>query len=448
MGFDVFISYSTKDKPAADAACAAMEAAGVRCWVAPRDIVPGADWGASIIEALDQCRAMVLIFSANANDSLQIRNEVVRAVQRGVPVIPMRIEDIQPVKSLAYYMGSVHWLDALSPPLDVHFKRLAESVKVILRVGETAPLPAAAVAPPLPVAAAAPPPGAAQAPTARSGALLPAIAGSLVTLAVIAAGLVYFQGGWRNPLAPQYDAAGSKQPQLPAETKPVAQNQAAPVVPAPPPAAPAQAQKSLVPDVPVANLLLARFAALTPNIALPVRERVAREYAESRQHKAQAAGFGQNPVLWRASIRDNPQQAEQDALENCQLYRNAPCILVAVNDTVLPVPESGKWAERNMPRLRYAGEFNLDQLPGVSHLRQRPDVAGYAAAAEPKAAAVHPSSQIFVVTGAASQRAAEERVLDICNRNQSRPNGLGPCFLYAVRNQVVLPQRLTKPVTN
>src|SRR5882672_2256836 len=65
MQFDAFISYSTQDKATADAACAALEAAGIRCWIAPRDILPGADWGAAILDALDSCRAMVLIFSSS-----------------------------------------------------------------------------------------------------------------------------------------------------------------------------------------------------------------------------------------------------------------------------------------------------------------------------------------------------------------------------------------------
>jgi hypothetical protein len=134
MNFDVFISYSSKDKAAADAACASLEAAGVRCWIAPRDVLPGADWGASIIEALDSCRAMVLIFSASANDSPQIRNEVVRAVNRGVPVIPVRIENVEPTKALAYFMGAVHWLDALTPPLEKHLKHLASSVRLLLNL--------------------------------------------------------------------------------------------------------------------------------------------------------------------------------------------------------------------------------------------------------------------------------------------------------------------------
>ena len=52
MAHDVFISYSSKDKAIADAICATMEQAGVRCWIAPRDILPGMNWGASIVQAL------------------------------------------------------------------------------------------------------------------------------------------------------------------------------------------------------------------------------------------------------------------------------------------------------------------------------------------------------------------------------------------------------------
>jgi hypothetical protein len=82
MALDTFISYSSKDKTAADAACAVLERAGIRCWIAPRDIRPGQEYGHSIIEAIDQCRVMVLIFSADANDSRQIHREIERAVTK------------------------------------------------------------------------------------------------------------------------------------------------------------------------------------------------------------------------------------------------------------------------------------------------------------------------------------------------------------------------------
>ena len=67
MAHDVFLSHSEKDKAVADAVVAHLEAESVSCWVAPRDVVPGADWGESIINAIESSRIMILIFSKNAN---------------------------------------------------------------------------------------------------------------------------------------------------------------------------------------------------------------------------------------------------------------------------------------------------------------------------------------------------------------------------------------------
>src|SRR5262245_10875317 len=103
MAHDVFISYSSKDKPVADAVCANLEANGIRCWIAPRDILPGQDWGESIIDAINQSRIMVLVFSSSANTSPQIKREVERSVSKGIPIIPFRIEDVPLSKSLEYF---------------------------------------------------------------------------------------------------------------------------------------------------------------------------------------------------------------------------------------------------------------------------------------------------------------------------------------------------------
>jgi hypothetical protein len=153
MAHDVFISYSHVDKAVADAACATLERAGIRCFIAPRDITPGAEWGAAIVNAIDNCRVIVLIFSSHANNSRQIRREVERAISAGATVVPVRIEDVVPTEALAYFMSTVHWLDALTPPLEQHLQRLAESIKALLAVGtppgEAAPMPLATGAPPV-----------------------------------------------------------------------------------------------------------------------------------------------------------------------------------------------------------------------------------------------------------------------------------------------------------
>jgi TPR repeat protein len=152
MAFDVFISYPHQDKATADAACAALEAAKVRCWIAPRDVPAGANWAGAIVDAIDECRAVVLIFSSSTNRSKQIHREVQRAFDREKPVVPFRIENVAPEKGLAYYMGPVHWLDALTPPLEQHLHQLVASMRRLTQSEAAEPnKPVAAMAAPPPV---------------------------------------------------------------------------------------------------------------------------------------------------------------------------------------------------------------------------------------------------------------------------------------------------------
>jgi hypothetical protein len=132
MGLDVFISYSHHDKAAADAACAMLESSGVRAWMAPRDVRPGVEYGAEIVEALERCRVLVLIFSESANNSGQILREVERAVSKGIPIVPVRIEEVLPTKSMEYFLGTIHWLEAMTPPLEQHLRQLVDIVGAIL----------------------------------------------------------------------------------------------------------------------------------------------------------------------------------------------------------------------------------------------------------------------------------------------------------------------------
>jgi TPR repeat protein len=132
MAHDVFISYSSKDKTTGDAVCAMLESEGIRCWIAPRDVTPSMEWSECIIDAIQECRIMVLVFTTSSNESPQIHREIERAVNHGVAVLPFRTEDILPDKALEYFIGDVHWLDALTVPLEAHLKNLADTVKMLL----------------------------------------------------------------------------------------------------------------------------------------------------------------------------------------------------------------------------------------------------------------------------------------------------------------------------
>jgi len=132
---DVFISYSSQDKPVADAICALLESRSVRCWIAPRDILPGTNYPRAIVDAIDSSRIMVLVFSSRSNHSNHVVRELSRAVSRGVIIVPFRIEEVQPSRDMEYLIGVPHWLDAMTPPLEQHIGRLADTVATLLSGG-------------------------------------------------------------------------------------------------------------------------------------------------------------------------------------------------------------------------------------------------------------------------------------------------------------------------
>lgn len=223
-GHDVFISYSTLDKPTADAVCHGLEAEGVRCWIAPRDVTPGMDWQQSLLDAIAGARAVVLVFTGNANQSANVRKEITAAFESGAVVIPFRLEEVEPQGSLRYHLTGVHWLDALSPPLEQHVKLLAGNIKRMLdRADAAAPQSPAAppprtagpvsgaqsfVAPPPPKALRDPRTAAATPRTGQPPWLLPALGGGL---AVVVVALLIWAGsrGGDQPPVVQDGRSGS-----------------------------------------------------------------------------------------------------------------------------------------------------------------------------------------------------------------------------------------------
>jgi hypothetical protein len=127
--YDAFISYSTRDREAADRLCEGLEARGLHCWMAPRDIAPGAKFDIAVISAIRKSRALVLVLSSNSNASDDVATEVRNALDAGLPVIPLRIEDVAFSGALQYHLVASQWLDAVVPPLEAYLDRLASVVR-------------------------------------------------------------------------------------------------------------------------------------------------------------------------------------------------------------------------------------------------------------------------------------------------------------------------------
>jgi hypothetical protein len=128
MSHDVFISYPSANKALADAICHHLESRGIRCWIAPRDILPGENYAKALYDAIDTSKVFLLVFSENTNNSPHIMSEVQRAFNQNRVIIPFRTENILPSTALQYYIGTAHWLDAITPPLEEKIEKLAETI--------------------------------------------------------------------------------------------------------------------------------------------------------------------------------------------------------------------------------------------------------------------------------------------------------------------------------
>lgn len=108
----VFVSYATSDRKEALAVCKAIERRGPKCWISTRDVEPGENYQESIVRALRGARAMVLVFSDAANNSDEIKKELSLASRYRIPVMALRIEDVDPSDAFAYELSTRQWIDA------------------------------------------------------------------------------------------------------------------------------------------------------------------------------------------------------------------------------------------------------------------------------------------------------------------------------------------------
>jgi len=125
----VFISYAKRNRTTAEEICAILERNGVACWIAPRDIAPGAAWPAAIVGAIADSCLMVIVVSRDAYRSRQMAREVERADNEGVPILPLRLDGTPLGGQLQFFLGNNQWLDFTSGSFDGRAPELLQAVR-------------------------------------------------------------------------------------------------------------------------------------------------------------------------------------------------------------------------------------------------------------------------------------------------------------------------------
>jgi hypothetical protein len=120
----VFISYSSHSSAMAGMVCQILEANGVKCWVAPRDIEPGAKFVPAIVQAIQGSQVLLLIFCSKSAVSEWVAKEVHMAVDYKKRVIPLRIENVEEGLELKPHLIGTQWEDATHGNLEIIVRNL------------------------------------------------------------------------------------------------------------------------------------------------------------------------------------------------------------------------------------------------------------------------------------------------------------------------------------
>ena len=143
----VFISYASQDAALANSIVESLEQQGLRCWLAPRDVRPGALYADAIVAAINEAQALVLVLSGSAVTSSHVSREVERAASKRKPMIAFRIDAAPLSRALEYFLGESQWIDARALGMPAALAKLAETVAQGL--GQTAAVDPVASAKPL-----------------------------------------------------------------------------------------------------------------------------------------------------------------------------------------------------------------------------------------------------------------------------------------------------------
>jgi TolB-like protein/tetratricopeptide (TPR) repeat protein len=128
----VFISYASQDKAIADAVAAAMEGQDIKCWIAPRDITPGAHYASEIVHAIDSATAIVLVLSKDAASSPHVLREIERATSQRHPVITLRLDKAPLPPEFEYFLNASQWLDASGLDASQMMPKLVSAARLAL----------------------------------------------------------------------------------------------------------------------------------------------------------------------------------------------------------------------------------------------------------------------------------------------------------------------------
>lgn len=284
-----FVSHASNDYEVAKSVCRMLEKRGIECWIAPDDLTAGRSYGIEIIRGIEQTAVTILLLSRHANASKFVSKEIERAVSKDKPVLPVRLEDVQPSPDLELFISGNHWIDVWPSLRDATLDRLAaairDSIAASPQTSDGGPVKPEPLKPPPP------------SPNRRRRAIV--LTGASIAVATIA-GIGYLRMSPPSQLMPATTPSASNMTPTPAPTASLPAPEPGPVAEQ----APQQASAAAKPTPEATPAVAPAAQAATPRIEAPKpQKKTSTKIAGAAQHDAHSAS--QQPAKSR-----NPQCAQ------------------------------------------------------------------------------------------------------------------------------------------
>jgi TolB-like protein len=104
---DIFISYSSKDKEKADQLSELLASAGLSVWIDQSGIDVATSWSKEIVQAIDGCKAFVVLLSPNSIISKNVVREVSLAYEKNKKILPLDLEPVALSEDLQYHLAGI-----------------------------------------------------------------------------------------------------------------------------------------------------------------------------------------------------------------------------------------------------------------------------------------------------------------------------------------------------
>jgi TolB-like protein/Tfp pilus assembly protein PilF len=124
----VFISYASRDAAVANSIVTSLELHGFKCWIAPRDVVPGTLYADEIVGAINDATVVVVMLSEHAIASPHVGKEIERASAKRRPIISVHVDSAPLTRAFEYFLSESQWIEVASSDVDGAAARVIAAV--------------------------------------------------------------------------------------------------------------------------------------------------------------------------------------------------------------------------------------------------------------------------------------------------------------------------------